>query len=412
MLNTSLITILTSGNSLGAYVPGIRLVEQFRRRGILAEAEVLERLFPEETRRNMIRTKQLFHNSFEAAKMGTRMARDIGLTLDEAAVANLLQRWRDEGRTAFLAVTGFWIPVLQRYEKMMHPEPIRVEFLRLDAIDTPSYRPYEDVYPRYRHHWLYRLGREGTSELHAKLAMSDTEFVPYPERERRIVVHGGGWGIGTYRSKIANLQRHYSLAIVAYHSEEVHDALPCDQIYMTDPNWHPWLEESLSHEQTMQATQTTQTDQATQATLTTQTDQATQATLTTQTAQTAQATLTNQIDTAYPPMAEWKRNEPLTYERGTNGPLLYEVIRNSLAIVSKPGGGTLIDSLSSATPLIYLEPFGEHERANAELWEQLGFGISYERWLEVDCSWEMLHELHLHLKSKTLSLSDFGGMYA
>ncbi|SDE39469.1 MULTISPECIES: hypothetical protein [Paenibacillus] len=385
LLNTSPITILTSGNSLGAYVPGIRLVEQLRRRGIPAEAEVLERLFPEETRRNMIRTKQLFHNSFEAAKMGTRMARDIGLTLDEGAVANLLQRWRDEGRSAFLAVTGFWIPVLQRYEKMMHPEPIRAEFLRLDTVDTPSYRPYEDVYPRYRHHWLYRLGREGTSELYAKLTMSDADFVPYPERERRIVVHGGGWGIGTYRSKIANIQRYYSLAIVAYHSEEVLDALPCDRIYMTDPNWHPWLEESLSYDQTMQAAQTTQT------------------TLT---------NLSNQIDTAYPPMAEWKRNEPLTYERGTNGPLLYEVIRNSLAIVSKPGGGTLIDSLSSATPLIFLEPFGEHERANAELWEELGFGISYDRWLEADCSWEMLYELHCNLKSQTLSLSDFGGMYS
>ncbi|WP_254659832.1 hypothetical protein [Paenibacillus sp. KS1] len=387
LLNTSPITILTSGNSLGAYVPGIRLVEQLRRRGIPAEAEVLERLFPEETRRNMIRTKPLFHNSFEAAKMGTRMARDIGLTLDEGAVANLLQRWRDEGRSAFLAVTGFWIPVLQRYEKMMHPEPIRAEFLRLDAVDTPSYRPYENVYSRYRHHWLYRLGREGTSELHAKLTMSDAEFVPYTERERRIVVHGGGWGIGTYRSKIANIQRHYSLAIVAYHSEEVLDALPCDRIYMTDPNWHPWLEESLSYDRTMQAAQATQT------------------------AQTTLTNLSNQIDTAYPPMAEWKRNEPLTYERGTNGPLLYEVIRNSLAIVSKPGGGTLIDSLSSATPLIYLEPFGEHERANAELWGQLGFGISYDRWLEADCSWEMLYELHCNLKSQTLSLSDFGGMY-
>lgn len=387
LLNTSPITILTSGNSLGAYVPGIRLVEQLRRRGIPAEAEVLERLFPEETRRNMIRTKQLFHNSFEAAKMGTRMARDIGLTLDEAVVANLLQRWRDEGRSVFLAVTGFWIPVLQRYEKMMHPEPIRAEFLRLDAVDTPSYRPYEDVYPRYRHHWLYRLGREGTSELHAKLTMSDADFVPYSERERRIVVHGGGWGIGTYRSKIANIQRHYSLAIVVYHSEEVIDALPCDRIYMTDPNWHPWLEESLSYDRTMQAAQATQTAQSTLT------------------------NLSNQIDTAYPPMAEWKRNEPLTYERGTNGPLLYEVIRNSLAIVSKPGGGTLIDSLSSATPLIYLEPFGEHERANAELWGQLGFGISYDRWLEADCSWEMLYELHCNLKSQTLSLSDFGGMY-
>ncbi|WP_430110424.1 hypothetical protein [Paenibacillus sp. B1-33] len=362
--HTSFITILTSGNSLGAYVPGIRLVEKLCQRGIPAEAEVLERLFPEEVRRNMIRTKQLFHSSFGAAKMGTKLARDIGLVLDDNAVRKLLQRWKAEGRSTFLAVTGFWIPIMKQYELLMHPEPIRIEFLRLDAVDTPSYRPYFNQDNRFRDHWLFQLEGEATT-LHARLVMSDEALIPYLERERRIVVHGGGWGIGTYRSTIAALQQHYPLAFVAYDVGEAQEALPNDRVYMTDPEWHPWLDETLPDGQF-----------------------------------------------PYPPTAEWKRNEPLIYERSANGPRLYAIIRSSMAIVSKPGGGTLIDSLSAATPLIYLEPFGEHERANAELWERLGFGISYERWSQAGFSWELLHELHHNLKSNALSLSDFGGMYA
>lgn len=39
-----------------------------------------------------------------------------------------------------------------------------------------------------------------------------------------------------------------------------------------------------------------------------------------------------------------------------------------------------MDSLSSATPVVFLEPYGEAERSNAELWIRLGFGVSYGEW--------------------------------
>lgn len=157
MESASSVTILTSGNSLGAYVPGIRLLERLRKRGVPAEFEVLERLFPEETRQQLVRTKQAFHASFATALMGTRLARGIGPSLADGAVDALLDRWQAEGRRIFLAVTGFWVPILEQYERRVHPEPIRAEFLRLDAIDTPSYRVYRETYPRFRHHWLFRL---------------------------------------------------------------------------------------------------------------------------------------------------------------------------------------------------------------------------------------------------------------
>ena len=38
--------------------------------------------------------------------------------------------------------------------------------------------------------------------------------------------------------------------------------------------------------------------------------------------------------------------------------VLYYVIRQDFAIISKPGGSTPLDSLTSATPIIMLEPFG------------------------------------------------------
>ncbi|MFF8914745.1 hypothetical protein ACF08M_15855 [Streptomyces sp. NPDC015032] len=50
-------------------------------------------------------------------------------------------------------------------------------------------------------------------------------------------------------------------------------------------------------------------------------------------------------------------------------------------MVSKPGGGTLLDLLRSATPFALLEPSGEHEVHNAQLWCDLG--LECARWCEV-----------------------------
>ncbi|BFH66925.1 hypothetical protein J27TS7_46030 [Paenibacillus dendritiformis] len=363
MQSASPVTILTSGNSLGAYVPGICLLERLRKRGVPAEFEVLERLFPEETRQQLVRAKQAFHASFATALMGTRLVRGIGPSLADGAVDALLDRWQAEERRTFLSVTGFWAPILEQYERRVHPETIRAEFLRLDAIDTPSYRVYRETYPRFRHHWLFRL--EGEQPLlHYRLAMSDEPILPYAERDERIVVHGGGWGIGTYRGVAPALQERYALDLVAYDQDETGAARPGDRVYLTDPAWHPWSEDPAGPEQP-----------------------------------------------PYPPMAEWKAGEAPIYKRGQDGPRLYGAIRRSLAIVSKPGGGTLVDSLSAAAPLVYLEPFGDHERANALLWERLGFGIAYDRWAASGFARSALETLHHNLLRHALSLSDYGGMY-
>lgn len=41
-----------------------------------------------------------------------------------------------------------------------------------------------------------------------------------------------------------------------------------------------------------------------------------------------------------------------------------------------------------------LEPVGAHEQRNADLWIELGFGVSFEQWEQKGLAVEVLEELH------------------
>jgi hypothetical protein len=80
-------------------------------------------------------------------------------------------------------------------------------------------------------------------------------------------------------------------------------------------------------------------------------------------------------------------------------PSAHTLVREARAIVSKPGGGTLIDSLAAATPVVLLEPYGEAEARSGALWEELGFGIRFERWRETGFDPGVLARLHHNLRA-------------
>ena len=91
---------------------------------------------------------------------------------------------------------------------------------------------------------------------------------------------------------------------------------------------------------------------------------------------------------------------------------LFDVIRQSKAIISKPGGGTLIDSLASGTPIILLEPYGYAEQSNAEIWEYLGYGISYDRWKEINYDYQILESLHENILNQNRQTINYSQSYA
>jgi hypothetical protein len=73
----------------------------------------------------------------------------------------------------------------------------------------------------------------------------------------------------------------------------------------------------------------------------------------------------------------------------------------------------MTDSFASATPLIMLEPFGEHEKDNADLWEELGFGIRYERWIsEYGGGADILEKMHTAMLESKKRTPECAGLLA
>lgn len=57
------------------------------------------------------------------------------------------------------------------------------------------------------------------------------------------------------------------------------------------------------------------------------------------------------------------------------------VISRSRALVSKPGGATVVDSYLAQTPVLYLDPISLYEQGNAEFIEQTGIGMRLQDFL-------------------------------
>jgi hypothetical protein len=166
--------------------------------------------------------------------------------------------------------------------------------------------------------------------------------------------------MGTYRSHTDELRASgFDLDIVAYEQRDIAAHDPGVRHFMMDPAWHPWL------------------------------------------------------DNGYPPFGEITDPEAEPqYVRGHGHHGSFDLTRAVIATVSKPGGGTLLDSLWSATPTILLKPFGAHEQRNSDLWEHFGFGISLDRWRESGFDLILLEKLHNALDLACQSLPDYSELLA
>ena len=203
--------------------------------------------------------------------------------------------------------------------------------------------------PAGREVWLWNWNEK---RIVHEISVSAESPIPFRDREDRLVVHGGGWGIGSYQSASHELeQTPYALDRVIHETGEWDPSRPHDRSFMVDPDWHPWTRTSDDHE--------------------------------------------------FPAMREVGRCSSITLARNESFHPFYDVIRRSKAIVSKPGGCTLIDSLSSATPVVLLEPYGTAERANGRIWEHLGYGISYEVWRKTGFDGSVLEQLHSNIMHRT-----------
>ncbi|OXM83862.1 UDP-glucuronosyltransferase [Paenibacillus rigui] len=359
-MNEAPITILCSGFGLGFYNPGLIISYQLRQKQIPTEVFVFESFVQQEKQDKILDSKKAYHDNFSLALVATKIPKDIRDSIDFDQVDLLLEAWAQEGRHHFIALSGHWVYILDLYRAKLkeghHPEnneghpEVKVDLLYVDSDLSPSWKGLKKFNPNYNMPyndvWLYH---SLSSEISCFIPVGEEAVIPLKDRHHRYVIHGGGWGMGTYQGKIPELyEQGFQLDIVAYEWEETLQPKPGARYFMNDPAWTAWRKgPSGEHD--------------------------------------------------LPLFAEIQPSEAPEYTNKESHHGLYDVIRQAKAIVSKPGAGTLMDSLSSGTPVIILEPFGTHEKRNGELWVLKGFGIYYEDWKETGFSEQVLHELHLNL---------------
>ncbi len=341
------LTVLTSAVGLGSYVAALLHQAQLRDAGYQVDVEVIEGWFTDEHLARHQLHQQAFHRDFRLAQAGRRMAGSVEGRLDQERVEQLLARWRADGRARFLVWSGYWLPVLERYAVSMPETLLELDLCFADAVAGDSFRTH-DAPARgvQRELWLWDWRRRG---LGRRLPVPAGPPLAFAERERRLVAHGGGWGMGTYVEVLSELSRAgYALDVLGPDAADWDARGPRDRRYVADPEWRPWVRDRDG-------------------------------------------------DLTFPPLGEIVAGGDIRYRREPGFPAAHVNVREAMAVVSKPGGGTLLDSLAAATPVVLLPPWGEPEGKNGELWEELGFGIDFLRWRDTGFDQDVLEDLHHHL---------------
>lgn len=134
--------------------------------------------------------------------MGHKLAKPVDSSLDEEKVRRMLEGWRQAGISRFAVFTGFWLPILERYKEAAGI-PLDIRLIRLDAIDTPSYKVHKPLYLGYDNVWFYDPSKLSPGSY---LASDEEEPLPYAQRTGRVLIHGGGWGSGPMPGRSQNFK--------------------------------------------------------------------------------------------------------------------------------------------------------------------------------------------------------------
>jgi hypothetical protein len=338
------LTVLTSGVGLGSYVAALLHQESLRDAGHDVDTEVIEGWFTAAHRERHLAHRAAYSRSFRLALAGRQMAGGVEDRLDEARIETLLAGWEREGRSHFLVWSGYWLPVLERYLARVSDVRVELELCRIDAIESDSFRVHDQPAGAVsRELWLWSWERRA---LGTRLPVRAGPPVPFAQRGRRLVAHGGGWGLGTYSEVLSELSAAaYALDVLGVDRVDWAGRGPLDRRYVADPDWHPWVRDAGG-------------------------------------------------ELTFPPLGEVGPGGEVAYVRHPAFPAAHLRVRDAMAVVSKPGGGTLLDSLAAATPVVLLEPWGRPEARNGALWEELGFGIGFARWCETGFDQRVLEAIH------------------
>lgn len=318
-------------------MPALSLKKQLESRGYAADIICLEDLYAD--RDTVIEeTKKSFHDDFRLAKLSYRIPTRNREAVDPEAARTLKEQLAGAGYEAIVTFSGFWAGFLNGLAESCPYYEDRIFAVHMDASRSLSWKGAERGC--IRDIWMYELE---SRSIRCMLEKSSGDS----ERRRRILVHGGGWGIGDYRNRIKQLNdRGYPLDIIVYYPEEYVEDDDMNEYYMLDPEWKPGRERDEYPR-----------------------------------------LLTCRDGVWMPFGTDIRKINPLR-----------ELMERDIAVYSKPGGGTLSDSLVTATPVIFGEELAYYEKDNRTLWTELGLGTDYDSFASSEDRDSQLGEMRRRLQ--------------
>lgn len=349
------IQLLASGVALGHYIPAVLVQGALLDRKLRAQLHVYEAGLSARKRAMLTKTRDRYQDDFRAAQIGQRLH---GL-LNADPLGPTATTWygsRNPSVATFVVFSGQWAAVLAQ----SGIAPKRIVFVQIDIGQSPSWKQHEEAVDPLLQNGAtaYQLSAlDGSQRLVTVDHVSD--IVQWPARERVIVVHGGGWALGPLDAAATAMAgrgwRIQKMLGSRAPSENTAEDIEC---YTIPGDWAPWK---------------------------------------------------CPVGRPFPPLfAVGEYGGRQMVSDGQRHQLL-KMMGKSCAVVCKPGGMSLAESALTATPLLFLDPYGPHESENAAHWIAQGFGLPYMEWIARGSDPQDLVSMHRRLVAavrKSVSLVD------
>jgi hypothetical protein len=358
--NSRHIAILTSIIGYGIYFPSLITRNDLESKGFKTSIYVVERYFSEEKLQTFKESRIAFKKNFKVARIAAQLPLSHKNLMNTEKINKLYREWELEGVDEFLCFSGLWFPILEKFFASHISKPVNC--CKIDAGISPAWKDIDKYSLKIAN--TFKFFNLDELKINYQLRVPQFQPVCYEKRSRSVMMHGGGWGLGNYIKYADNLKgAGYEKKIMIHHSNEYVKNNKGFRYFMNDPDWDPLLEASKYHKN-------------------------------------------------FPRLGEFAFDaETISYKNFDNHHGSLKVIQHCMAIVSKPGGMTLLDVLTTETPLVYLIPMGPNEEGNKRICEHLGLGISFENWEKSNFSSQILHECSRNIHKLKKKLPDFLSVY-
>lgn len=190
----------------------------------------------------------------------------------------------------------------------------KVICIRLDCSPTVTWLKYDYSEKLFETIWI--LGKDDKEPNF--VLYKDLNPLAITERIKQVFVHGGGWGMGNYLEILGDLVKKIKTVTLAYDPKDCVLKDLNNTYLLLDSDWKAGSEDIFP--------------------------------------------VLHEIDD-FGNVGQSKING-------------IDIMKASVAVVSKPGGGTIIDSLATLTPMVYLDPISKHEQTNLDFYLNRGLGLS------------------------------------